>query len=261
MITVIHFIIAFTASAAGAISGIGGGIIIKPVLDSVGFFDIAVINFLSGCTVLTMTAFTLLRSRKSAVSINRRIGSFIAAGGIIGGLGGKYLFNLMLAAVENERLVLLTQSSILLVLTAGVLAFTLLKKRVRPFNIESSVFCIFTGLLLGATGAFLGIGGGPINLVVFYLFFSMDSKTAALNSIFVIFFSQLTSLVLTLISGTVPDVELPVLILMMAGGASGAVAGSHLSMRISHGGVDRLFIGVLAVLVLICIYNIAGVQV
>ena len=46
--------IAFFASTIGAICGIGGGVIIKPVMDAFGVMDVSVINFLSGCTVLSI---------------------------------------------------------------------------------------------------------------------------------------------------------------------------------------------------------------
>lgn len=60
------------------------------------------------------------------------------------------------------------------------------------------------GVLLGIISSFLGIGGGPINLVVLGYCFSMDSKTAAVISLYIILFSQLASLLAALISG-VPD--------------------------------------------------------
>ena len=56
---VIYFLICLGASILGAISGIGGGVIIKPVLDSLGTLNVSTISFLSGCTVLSMTTMTL----------------------------------------------------------------------------------------------------------------------------------------------------------------------------------------------------------
>ena len=53
--------------------------------------------------------------------------------------------------------------------------------------------------------SFLGIGGGPINLVVLFYFFSMETKTAAQNSLYIILFSQITSLLTTLITHSVPE--------------------------------------------------------
>ena len=45
---IVFFIVAATASAIGAMSGIGGGVIIKPVMDALQVMDISSINFLSG---------------------------------------------------------------------------------------------------------------------------------------------------------------------------------------------------------------------
>lgn len=41
----IFFIVGFIASIVGAISGLGGGVIIKPVLDAVTTLDASVISF------------------------------------------------------------------------------------------------------------------------------------------------------------------------------------------------------------------------
>ena len=62
------FAVCFSACIAGAICGIGGGVIIKPVLDALGILDVASISFLSGCTVLSMTAYSVLRSRLNGSS-------------------------------------------------------------------------------------------------------------------------------------------------------------------------------------------------
>ena len=42
---ILFFIISFSASIIGAICGIGGGIIIKPVMDAFGVLDVSIINF------------------------------------------------------------------------------------------------------------------------------------------------------------------------------------------------------------------------
>ena len=103
---------------------------------------------------------------------------------------------------------------------------------------------------------FLGIGGGPINLVVLYFFFSMDTKTAAANSLYIILFSQLASLLSTLVTRTVPAFRWPVLLVMVGGGVGGGVVGRMLNKRMDNKLVDRLFIGLMAVIVLICVYNV-----
>lgn len=252
----VHFFIALLASLIGAISGIGGGIIIKPLLDILGFFDIEQINFISGITVLSMTSAALLRSRKLDVSINGKAGVPIALGSVVGGVGGKYLFNLMIGSMNNLQMVSVIQSVMLFVLVFGVFAFTLFRSRITPHHNDGRTFCFFIGLLLGGLGAFLGVGGGPVNVVVFYFFLSMDSRNAALNSIFLIFFSQLTSLLFLLIGGRIPSVDIGILIFMIIGGIAGGTTGSHLSVKLSSKKRDILFIAVLILLMSISVSNI-----
>ena len=83
----IFLLVSFGACIVGAICGIGGGVIIKPVLDSFGLLSVSVISFLSGCTVLSMTCYSVIKSRLSGNSlIELRSGSILPVGGGIGGL-------------------------------------------------------------------------------------------------------------------------------------------------------------------------------
>ena len=60
MMILIVFLVCFLASVVGAVCGIGGGVIIKPTLDALGILDVSTISFLSGCTVLSMTSYSVL---------------------------------------------------------------------------------------------------------------------------------------------------------------------------------------------------------
>lgn len=82
--------ISFGASVVGAICGMGGGIIIKPVLDASGSLSVSTISFLSGCTVLAMTGYSVLKSKLSGKSeIETRTATPLAIGAAFGGLFGK----------------------------------------------------------------------------------------------------------------------------------------------------------------------------
>ena len=61
--------VSFLASIVGAICGIGGGVIIKPVLDAFGVLDVSAISFLSGCTVLAMSLYSVGRGKISGTSM------------------------------------------------------------------------------------------------------------------------------------------------------------------------------------------------
>ena len=103
--------------------------------------------------------------------------------------------------------------------------------------------------------SFLGIGGGPINLVVLYFFFSMDTKTAAANSLYIILFSQLCSLLTTLLTNSVPDFRWTVLVLMAAGGLGGGILGRKLNRKMKGESVERLFIALMVVIICVSVFN------
>ena len=85
IIYLVFLIVCFGASIVGAICGIGGGVIIKPVLDSFGVLDVTAISFLSGCTVLSMTTYSVLKNKISGEShVTMKTGFPLAIGAAVG---------------------------------------------------------------------------------------------------------------------------------------------------------------------------------
>ena len=253
----IFFVVSFLASVAGAICGIGGGVVIKPVLDMLGLETVAAISFLSGCTVLSMSCYSVTRSlAKGDSGVDLRVGTPLAVGAALGGLAGKQLFELIRSLFADQGMVGAVQAGCLGIITLGTLVYTLNKGRIPTHKVANRLACVVIGLALGVMSSFLGIGGGPINLVVLYFFFSMDTKTAAANSLYIILFSQLASLITTLATHTVPPFRWPVLAVMVAGGIGGGMAGRMLNKRMDNKLVERLFIGLMGLIVMICVYNV-----
>ncbi len=257
MISILIFIICFFASTVGAICGIGGGVIIKPVLDALGIMDVATISFLSGCTVLSMTTYSVIRSKKSGSSkIQQSTGLPLAVGAAFGGIAGKYLFQWLCSLSSDINRVGAVQALCLLIVTLGTLIYTIKKSKIHTIHVTNQFACILIGLVLGIMSSFLGIGGGPINLVVLFYFFSMDTKTAAENSLYVILFSQIASLISSILSKSVPAFSIAVLCLMVAGGITGGIAGRTINKQINEKKVDQLFIWLMLLMIAINLYNI-----
>ena len=248
--------ISLLASVAGAICGIGGGVIIKPVLDTFGLASVSTISFLSGCTVLSMSAYSVgkgLLSRDSAVDL--KSGTYLAVGAAAGGICGQQLFALVRSLFADQNTVGAVQAACLFVVTLGTLLYTIFKARIRTIQVQGVVPGVVIGMALGIMSSFLGIGGGPINLVVLGYFFSMQTKTAAQNSLYIILFSQITSLLTTVVAGNVPEFEPLTLVLMVAGGIGGGMIGRFFSRRMDDRMVDKLFIGLMVVIMAICVWN------
>lgn len=257
MIFILFFMVCFGASIVGAICGIGGGIIIKPVLDAFGILDVAAISFLSGCTVLSMTTYSVLKSKASGKShIDARIGTPLAIGAAVGGLLGKHLFSIVKAMSADHNQVGAVQAACLLVVTLGTLVYTIYKEKIKTYETKNLAACTGIGIFLGILSSFLGIGGGPVNLVVLFFCFSMTTKTAAENSLYIIFFSQISNLLSTIVTKSIPAISIWLLLLMVTGGILGGICGRYWNKRIKEKTVDQLFIALMVVMIVINLYNI-----
>lgn len=257
MTYLIFFIVCFGASVVGAICGIGGGVIIKPVLDSLGVLDVTAISFLSGCTVLSMTTYSVLKNKMSGEShVSMKTGFPLAIGAVAGGLIGKWLFSYVKSLNSEMNKVGAVQALCLLIVTLVTLIYTIYKEKVNTYHVDNIMSCILIGLFLGILSSFLGIGGGPVNLVVLFFFFSMSTKIAAENSLYIIFFSQTASLVSTVATGSIPEIHMSILVLMVIGGIAGGICGRAINKKINEKTVDKLFIVLMVVMIMINIYNI-----
>lgn len=252
----LFFLISIISTTLGAISGIGGGVIIKPVMDAISGLGVSTISFLSGCTVLGMSVVSILRSRGGDAKIDPKQGTLLALGGAIGGVLGKWAFDIIKSSFGNDGLVGTIQSILMVILTLGVLVYVLNKSKIRSLHVKNPLMCLGIGFLLGVMSSFLGIGGGPINLAVLYFFFSMDTKTAALNSLYIILFSQTASFLSTLIQGKVPEFDPIVLTVMVVGGILGGFVGRAFSRKMTGRQVDILFRGMLILITAISCYNL-----
>lgn len=218
--------------------------------------SVATISFLSGCTVLSMSCYSVGKSMLAGEkSVDMKTGTPLTVGAAIGGVWGKQLFSAIKAMFPNPSAVGGVQAACLAVITLGTLIYTIFKSRVKTHAVRNALVCGVIGLVLGILSSFLGIGGGPINLVVLYFFFSMDTKTAAANSLYIILFSQITSLVTTLVTKSVPTFQLLSLVVMVLGGIGGGIAGRKINKKIDGAAVEKLFILLMAVIIAISLWN------
>lgn len=250
----ILLVICFAASTVGAVVGAGGGVIIKPLLDFSGLMPAATASFCSGCTVLAMSTCSLITNRGNGVKLHTRTSTPLAIGAALGGLLGKWLFELLRSHAPENTLAAV-QAGCLAAVTLLVLLYVRNKHRLPAKHVKNLVACLLIGCMLGTISAFLGIGGGPNNLAVLFFFFSMDAKEAAKNSLYIILFSQAASLLAALASGTVPPFSPPSLVFMMLGGVGGALAGRALSKRLQNSGVERLLHYMMLFIIAISLYN------
>lgn len=255
---ILYALIVIVATVAGSSTGLGGGVVIKPMFDLVGNLSTATVNFYSSLAVFTMAVVAVIRQIKRGFSFNFKVLLSVSAGAIAGGFLGQWLL------VEFVKLVSpayskIIQSIMLCIMLISVLVYSLNKKRIRTFHICNLFVILLLGLFLGTFSVFLGIGGGPVNVALTMILFSFKMREAAVYSVGIIFFSQLMKLLTVFIgSGKYqinfnPIIMIAVIIAAIIGGFVGTI----INRRASDKGLDAIYNWMIIALIGVTIFNAA----
>jgi len=274
------------ATVLGAISGMGGGILMKPIMDGFGDFNAEVIGLLTSVTVLVMAVISTARQSRNKADIKIEIIPFVllAVSSALGGVGGQILFGTLTGRASNES-VKAVQNVVLFIVVLFIIVYMLAKDkkvvtqtvsidgaemlelpqktveivpRIKPLMLKHPIAYVITGMCLGIVASFLGIGGGPMNVAVLIFLFGMNMKTAVLASLITIMASQSARLITMSITGF-PSINTQiawVLVIMVITGAIGGLLGSFLQKKFSQKAVEICFNCVQVVVLALCVYNI-----
>jgi len=256
MLHVIYFLIAILATTAGAIAGISGGIVIRPLLDIMNHFDAQTISVLSSITVLSMSVVSAGKQLMQKAPLNYKVVIPLAIGASLGGVIGQRLLATIVAAFEIGRIVTMIQNSLLLAISIAVFLYIRNRDKIKSLNMSNMLLIVLTGVFLGMIAAFLGIGGGPINVAMLILLFSFDIKTAAVGSIVIILFSQTANVIRVGTTIGFSAFDLRMLPPMIIGAMSGGFIGASLNKKLSLKVIESCFFVMLALVAAFAIFNI-----
>ncbi len=253
MYELIYSVIIFCATFLGAFVGLGGGVIIKPLLDLIGHDSIAVVNFISSCSVFSMSIISTVKHIRAKTKIDFKFIMILSLGAVGGGVAGSSLFNFMLGVFDNSKLKRIQGLVLGVLLLLSVIYINI--KNAKSFKIKNPAGIILVGLALGFIASFLGVGGGPINVAFLVLFFSMSMKDAAVYSVGTIFFSQLSKLITTAIGNSVPSVSVITLAVAIICAVAGGIIGAIMNKKCSEKIIKTIFTVVVAAVAAVNFYN------
>ena len=177
MMFVVYGVIIFLASGIGAFLGGGSGVIIKPLLTLLVDDTTEVINFISSVSVFAMSCSSTVKHLRAKTKVDFKTVLLISAGSILGGFAGKHIFDLF-NRLLSDNLAMAYQAVLLACLLAVALWYV--NKGKKSFHLKNPITILLGGVVLGILSSFLGIGGGPINIMFFLLFFSMIANNSSL---------------------------------------------------------------------------------
>ena len=221
--------------AAGAVSsmfGVGGGLVVVPVLHYLFKVDFRVATVTSLVAIAVQSPFGVLQHARRGV-VSWRLGAWLAGGGAFGVAAGVWL---------QPRIPV----SGLKVLLAGLMAFGAWRMVASPPRPRGAGLATpwvgATGVVAGAASRLLGIGGGLIAVPVLALG-GTPMHQAVGSSLVAVFTNSLLAAAIAAAAGFDPGSALWL--------AAGAILGSPLGVRLAHAipelGLRRAFAGGLGV--------------
>ncbi len=180
--TIIVMLIAFFGSFIGGITGVGGGMIIKPMLGNMLGMAVTTISlyaskFISTSVVLSMSIRTSTIYKRDGFDYDIKLFVRISIGLVLG------ILSVDLIPVEITPAIETILQGILYTL---VFVSVLLREKYPKLNyVDNTIMAIIVGFVIGFLSSFFGIGGGAIKVPFFIIFFSMPVSQAAIYSFLV----------------------------------------------------------------------------
>ena len=252
----VYFIITLFATTSCSMTGMGGGVIIKPIMDVIGDFNVHTIGVIASITVFSMALVSILKHIKSETKIPFKIAIPLAFGSVIGGITGERIFSFILDLLKADGVVKIVQNIVLSILILWVFIYMNNKSKFKSRELKGILPSLLTGLVLGICSAFLGIGGGPINVTVIVFLFSIPIKTATICSLITILFSQFSKLTTIFFTKGFSDLDFTVVIVMVIAAIIGGFLGAHFNKKLSEKTVEKAFNFVILIVLGLTTFNI-----
>ncbi|WP_445621981.1 sulfite exporter TauE/SafE family protein [Lacticaseibacillus paracasei] len=251
----IYPIVILIANTIGAISGMGGGVIIKPALQIFDLDSVLIINFYSSVAVFTMSITSTLKQLHAEQHINMKYAIWLGIGSVIGGALGDFTFKQIYDALGDDLSVVV---QMVLVIISLILSLYGSSGHIQPLYLAGTSVMFMSGLGLGWLATVLGIGGGPINIACFLVLLGLEIRPATIYSIITIFFSQGAKIIQALASKSIMNVDPLMIIVIIITALLGGWLGAIISNRITEKRILMLFNLVVVFVLILDAGNLIG---
>ena len=253
---IIYFLLALFATTVGSLTGMGGGVIIKPLMDVFGHFDVRTIGVISSMTVFSMAVVSVAKQVKAKTQIPFRTAVPLGIGSVAGGFFGEKILSNIVAFLMADSVATVVQNSVLAVLILFVYFYMKNKDKIQGKKLDGVITSFIAGAFLGICSSFLGIGGGPINVALIIYLFSVNTKTATVCSLVTILFAQISKLSTVAFTTGFSAFNLSVAPFMIVGAIIGGFLGAMLNKKCSEKTVEKAFNAVQLLVMGITVFNI-----
>jgi uncharacterized protein len=233
--------VGFCAGCFGALAGVGGGIIVTPVLAI--YFGLPMhqaIGVTLLCVIATSTATSALYVERHVTDV--RLGMTLELATTVGAL-----IAALLAHSINRRTLAVLFACFLLYSSGSLMkkAWTARNAKreetIPDYTPQNYPVGLAASFIAGGFSGLLGIGGGPIKVPVMFLFMKVPLRVAAATSNFMIGVTAATSAYVYWGHG---DVRIDIAAPLVAGVFAGSLLGARISSKVRAFYILILVVGV-----------------
>lgn len=246
LVTILLVILGFFAGLLGALTGIGGGILLTPILAL--HFNIPIREAIGTSLVAVITT----SAASSSVHLQRhttdiRLGMTLELATALGAAVMAYLVGYFNRdALEGLFAAFLVYSAITILTKGGQLKGENIPLpydgAIPPYEPKNYPLGLSASLVAGGLSGLLGIGGGPIKVPVMYIFMEVPLMVATATSNFMIGVTATASAIVYYRRGDIlPEIAAP----LAVGVFLGSLLGARLAHRVHTKVVIYLLVGIM----------------
>lgn len=251
---VVLVVIGFLVGILGALAGVGGGVILAPVVAIYyGLPMHSAIGVSLVSVIATSTATSAVYVEQHITDI--RLGMTLELATTLGALMAA------LVAHHLNRRTLALMFAIFLTYSAGSMLNKAWRSRKREedepvtdYQVRNYPLGLLASLVAGGFSGLLGIGGGPLKIPVMYLFMKVPLRVATATSNFMIGVTAATSAVVYWARG---DVNVTIAAPLVAGVFAGSLLAARIKHRVHTFYILILLIGVMGFFAIQMFYKLA----
>jgi uncharacterized protein len=246
LVSVLLAVVGFVAGVLGALTGIGGGVLLTPILalhfgipirEAIGTGLVAVITTSAASSFIHLERHTTDIRLGMTLELATALGAAVMAY-LVGYFNRSVLEGLFAAFLLYSSITILSKGGKLKQENGGLPQ----SGEIPPYQPQRYPLGLGASLVAGALSGVLGIGGGPIKVLVMFIFMNVPLVVATATSNFMIGVTATASAIVYYRRGDIlPEIAAP----LAVGVFLGSLLGARLAPRVHTKVVMYLLVGIM----------------
>lgn len=229
----IYLLLGAVCTHLGICAGLGGGVLLRPLLIAVSALNPASVAALSAIASLAAALVGAFFMLSAPLPLNQDELILLFAGSALGGFAGDLLSARFYAMLVPAGATLLQNALFFTLLALPAVYFSVFSRTLQPLTL-TRVAALPAALLIGLISSFLSFGAQPITIAAYYLLFDADHDEASCAALTITVGALGAKLITLLIRQRFSFHDPDILLWLLPGALLGAFLAAFPALRIKH---------------------------